>query len=58
LIKNSSLTKAQQAKQHGFSKSSLYYKKILPFRDWQLKIKIEETLNKEPSYGHRDWPTI
>lgn len=47
------MTKTSLAKEHGFSRSSLYYKKILPFRDWQLKIKIEETLHKEPSYGHK-----
>lgn len=47
------MTKTSLAKEHGFSRSSLYYKKILPFRDWQLKIKIEEALHKEPSYGHK-----
>ena len=53
MIKIGSLAKTQQAKQHGFSRSSLYYKKTLPFKDWQLKITIEETLHKEPSYGHK-----
>lgn len=47
------MIKTSLAKEHGFSRSSLYYKKILPFRDWQLKIRIEEALHKEPSYGHK-----
>lgn len=47
------MTKTSLAQEHGFSRSSLYYKKILPFGDWQLKIKIEEALHKEPSYGHK-----
>lgn len=47
------MTKTSLAKEHSFSRSSLYYKKALPLRDWQLKIKIEEVLHKEPSYGHK-----
>lgn len=47
------MNKTKLAKQHGFSRSSLYYKKKLPFRDWQLKIRIEEALHDEPSYGHK-----
>lgn len=41
------------AKQTGVSRSSLYYRKKLPARDWSLKIKIEETLHLKPSYGHK-----
>lgn len=47
------MIKTSLTKEQGFSRSSLYYKKTLPFRDWQLKIKIEEALHKEPSYGHK-----
>lgn len=47
------MTKTSLAKQNGFSRSSLYYRKKLPFRDWALKIKIEEALHQEPSYGHK-----
>lgn len=47
------MIKTSLTKEQGFSRSSLYYKKILPFRDWGLKIKIEEVLHKEPSYGHK-----
>lgn len=41
------------AKQTGVSRSSLYYHKKLPARDWSLKIKIEETLHLKSSYGHK-----
>lgn len=41
------------AKQTEVSRSSLYYRKKLPTRDWSLKIKIEETLHLKPSYGHK-----
>lgn len=47
------MTKTSLAKQNGFSRSSLYYHKKLPLKDWALKIKVEETLHKEPSYGHK-----
>ena len=47
------MTKTSLAKQNGFSRSSLYYQKKLPLRDWALKIKIEEALHQEPSYGHK-----
>lgn len=47
------MTKTSLARQNGFSRSSLYYRKKLPLRDWALKIKIEETLHQEPSYGHK-----
>lgn len=47
------MAKTSLAKQNGFSRSGLYYQKKLPFRDWALKIKIEEALHQEPSYGHK-----
>lgn len=37
----------------GISKSSLYYKKKKPVKDWLIKQKIEEVLHEYPSYGHR-----
>lgn len=53
MIKISSLTKTALAKQAGLSRASLYYQKSLPAKDWELKIKIEETLHLKPSYGHK-----
>ena len=47
------MAKTSLAKQNGFSRSSLYYQKKLPRRDWALKIKIEQALHQEPSYGHK-----
>jgi len=49
----STLTKSALAKESGLSRSSLYYQPRLPPKDWQLKIKIEETLHNHPSYGHK-----
>lgn len=47
------MNKTSASAQAGFARSSLYYKKKLPDRDWALKIKIEEALHLWPSYGHR-----
>lgn len=49
----SSLNKTKFTKQAGLARSSLYYKKIMPARDWALKIRIEELLHQKPSYGHK-----
>lgn len=49
----SSSNKTKLAGQAGLSRSSLYYKKILPARDRTLKIRIEELLHQKPSYGHK-----
>lgn len=46
-------TKSQLAKQAGCSRSSLYYQKKQPLKDWQLKIKIENALHDHPGYGHK-----
>lgn len=35
------------------SRSSLYYKLKQPDKDWSLKIQIEKTLSRYPSYGHK-----
>lgn len=46
-------TKGQLASRLGLARSSLYYKPKLPEKDWQLKIRIEQVLHSNPSYGHR-----
>jgi len=43
--------KTLRAKELGMSRGSLYYKRKLPTRDWQLKCQIEEVLRQHPSYG-------
>lgn len=45
--------KTKLAIQAGISRSGLYYRKLLPARDWALKIRIEEALHLNPSYGHK-----
>lgn len=47
------MDKTMFAKEMILSRSSLYYKPKQPDKDWSLKIKIEETLSKFPSYGHK-----
>lgn len=46
-------TKTALAHTLGVSRSSLYYRRIRPERDWSLKIRIEEVLHDHPSYGSR-----
>ena len=46
-------TKTELAKSLGVSRSSLYYQPTLPQKDRLLKIKIEQTLEDQPSYGHK-----
>ena len=46
-------TKTKLAKSLGVSRSSLYYEPTLPQKDWLLKIRIEQTLEDQPSYGHK-----
>lgn len=46
-------TKQQLAHRLGIARSSLYYEPKLPQKDWQLKIRIEEALHDNPSYGHK-----
>lgn len=47
------LTKTKIAQKLGCSRSSLYYKKILPARDLRLKEKIEIVMTDNPAYGHK-----
>jgi len=47
------LTKSKLAKQAGCSRSSLYYRKKQPLKDWRLKVKIEDALHDHPGYGHK-----
>lgn len=41
------------ARAMGVSRASLYYRPKQPEKDWTLKIRIEEALREEPSYGSR-----
>lgn len=45
--------KSRQARLLGVSRQLLYYQHKKPLKDWELKIKIEETLREHPSYGHK-----
>lgn len=47
----SNSTKTLRARELGVSRQSLYYKRIKPKKDWQLKCDIEEVLREHPSYG-------
>lgn len=46
-------TKTELAKSLGVSRASLYYEPTLPQKDWLLKIRIEQILHEQPSYGHK-----
>lgn len=48
-------TKTNLAKKLGIARPSLYYRHKQSAKDWQLKIKIENTLSQKPyhSYGHK-----
>jgi len=37
----------------GISRSTLWYRKKRPDKDWALKVRIEEALREHPSYGSR-----
>ena len=50
---NQKLTKTDLAKSIGVSRSSLYYKPILPLKDLLVKTRVEEVLSNNPSYGHK-----
>jgi putative transposase len=52
-MEDAALTKSARARAFGVARSTLYYKKIRPKRDWLLKCEIEEVLRHHPSYGHR-----
>lgn len=47
------LTKTARARLIGVARSTLYYTKKRPERDWLLKCAIEEVLRAHPGYGHR-----
>lgn len=47
------VTKIALAKEAGVSISSLYYQRLQPAKDWQLKQQIESVLSEHPSYGHK-----
>ncbi len=46
-------TKKQIASELGIARSTLYYKKKIPFKDGLLLEDIKRTLTLHPSYGHR-----
>ena len=46
-------TKATLARSLGVARSTLYYAKKLPRKDWVLKQRIEAVLHEHPSYGAR-----
>jgi transposase InsO family protein len=50
---DSTLTKSARARALGISRSTLYYAKKQPERDWRMKCAIEEVLRTNPGYGHR-----
>ena len=52
-MEDDALTKSARARALGVARSTLYYKKLRPERDWILKCDIEEVLRHHPSYGHR-----
>ena len=43
----------QGARAVGIARSTLWYQKKQPNKDWKLKCRIEETLRAFPSYGYR-----
>lgn len=47
------LSKSALAKEHHVSRSSLYYRRKLPQKDWHLKNRIEIALKEDSSYGHK-----
>lgn len=53
MIAKSGKGKIALARELGISASSLYYRKKLPKKDQELRIRIEEAWRYHPSYGHR-----
>ncbi|HUY62683.1 MAG TPA: IS3 family transposase [Candidatus Paceibacterota bacterium] len=50
---DSVLTKSARARALGISRSTLYYVKKQPGKDWLAKCAIEDVLRGNPGYGHR-----
>lgn len=48
---NTRIPKTLRARELGVSRGSLYYRRKLPTRDWNLKCAIETVLREHPSYG-------
>lgn len=53
MIRSNVLPNSELAPHTGLSRSALYYRPKQPTKDWSLKCRIEETLHKHPSYGHK-----
>ena len=49
--KKGRIPKALRARELGVSRSTLYYQRKLPKRDWVIKCEIEGVLREHPSYG-------
>lgn len=47
------LSTRRKARALGIARSTLFYRKKKPDRDWELKCRIEEVLREFPSYGFR-----
>ena len=47
------MTKTKLANMMGISRSGIYYQPKQPDKDWLTKIKIEQVLHDNPSYGHK-----
>lgn len=50
-MQDSATSKTLRARELGVSRSTLYYKRKQPDKDWRLKCRIEEVLRQHPSYG-------
>ena len=50
-MQKSQTAKTTRAKELGVSRSTLYYEKKQPAKDWKVKCEIEEILREHPSYG-------
>ncbi len=48
---DTTLTKSARARVLGLARSTLYYRKKQPQKDWAVKCEIEEVLHKHHSYG-------
>jgi putative transposase len=47
------MSHTDKARTLGMSRSSLYYKRVQPEKDWALLQEILEVMKKHPSYGYR-----
>jgi transposase InsO family protein len=50
-MQESQTTKTRRANEIGVARSTLYYQKRQPEKDWAVKCEIEEALREHPAYG-------